>query len=1535
MISTFLRAIATAALLLVPQTGWSVFDPVNDDTDIFLANPAFNAERPNVLIFIDNTANWNQAFDTEKAGLLSVFGQLTDSFNVGIAMFVETGGGNDNIDGAYVRFGVRQMTTTNKTALSSLVSGLDKLGDKGNNATYSLAMGEMYRYFAGVASYSGYGKVKRDYAGNTANNAAAANLPGNPFTSAASTTYVSPIVNGCQRNFIIFISNGPAGDNSSSLSIAQGQLAALVGKNPPDTLTINPNGEQGLWSDEYAKFMSNSDCNATFDGVQNVYTYTLDVLPGSSGQGPSHTAQLQSMASSGKGKYFPITDVSTTTQFTAAVNAIFQEVQAVNSVFASTTLPVSVNVRGTNLNQVYIGVFRPDPNKSPRWLGNLKLYRLGLNTANNTLFLADANGNAAENSSTGFITGSAVSYWTSSSTYWGFRDPTLNGIGGSSDSPDGDLVEKGGTAQRVRIAYPSDQSTRKLYTCVNATHDGLCASNASLSGTPFNNTNVTAADLGAFTTYSVSSLTSSTTTATLVLGAAPNPVWAAGDQIKVEGATPAVYNGRYSLVSVNNGTFTYTYTLPSAPDSTAAQAAATNHGLQTGDLITITGAGVFNVTDATVSRLGADSFQYSVTGASSFVNSGISATGKKSVTSVSGSGNLATAVVSGHGYATGNSITIAGANETAFNKTANITVLDANSFTYSTSPDVISGASNTAKVTATAHNVSTNQAVRIIGDSVSTYNTQVTATKIDANTFTFPSTEVLSGAGGTVGLKITNFSHPTSGSGNGTGCGARDVLTVTLESSHNITGPFPYTIVIAGGTNEGVGKDFTLYNGTWTLTAQSDAPTSPGNTFIITQTTTTNSSPVGSCNFDSGGTGAPSGMIIAGKSVTAINPVVSATGTITSSKPVTVSSITALTNATGAITAGRTTDANNSIRDQIIAWVRGADNRDDEDPVTTPAGSDIRPSVHGDVLHSRPGVVNYNRYGDDDDIYAFYGANDGIFRALKAGIAPHTSGPDTAILPGSERWGFIAREFLGRLKRLREQSPTVSNLNQKDYFADGSIGIYFKDVAGTGNVASPGAGTVTGVIGDNSGDKVYLYMSMRRGGDFIYALDVTDPGNPKLLWRKGFGDAGWEQLGMTWSEPKIAKVQVNLGNAGNPENVVLIFGAGYDDTVEDVNRCLLNQSTLTNIQVKAIGTGTVTYTSAGTCTIANPTGSPTTVSRTTGRGILVVDAFSGNVVWQASAGVTSSVASPSNPTVAPRKLNVPDMTCAIPSDVTVLDKNRDGFADRLYVGDTCGQVWRADITAASIDEWSVTKVAAISSSTDTDIANKRKFLFPPDLVFGTDASGNYTAVLIGSGDREHPFDTTVANRFYMFKDRNSSDPGNPETGALNSTSVKISGFSPAPSGSPYSDSSVFDATNVIVNGTDPLGLNGWKVSLAAGEKVVSSATTVSGTTFFNTNQPSSAAGGGSCGSNLGIARQYLIGFADASATTDLNGTGGITLADRSMIHSGGGYLPSPVPLVVDINGTKQQGVCSGVSCLTPPGLTLERRTRTYWYKELD
>jgi type IV pilus assembly protein PilY1 len=244
------------------------------------------------------------------------------------------------------------------------------------------------------------------------------------------------------------------------------------------------------------------------------------------------------------------------------------------------------------------------------------------------------------------------------------------------------------------------------------------------------------------------------------------------------------------------------------------------------------------------------------------------------------------------------------------------------------------------------------------------------------------------------------------------------------------------------------------------------------------------------------------------------------------------------------------------------------------------------------------------------------------------------------------------------------------------------------------------------------------------------------------------------------------------------------------------------------------------------------------------------------------------------------------------------------------------------------------------------MTGKRKFLFPPDLVSSRDTPTDsalfpaYFSVLLGSGDREHPFDSNVQNAFFMIKDR---DKDLTQVGQENKTTVWIGGGALSGSASTSTNDPivasgtasstvfpVFDATNVA-------GVNdyGWKITFAAGEKNVGSAVTIAGTTFFNTNQPSSTAGGGACGSNLGIAREYLVSFADAGATTDLNALGSLSIANRSTIHAGGGYLPSPVPVVVEINGSKYQAVISGTSVQTPPGLTLDARLRTYWYRELD
>ncbi len=183
-----------------------------EDIDIFLTPPS-TAVRPNVLIIVDNTANWSQSFTSEMQALASVVGGLTDKVNVGIMMFTESGGGNGNPDGGYVRYAVRQMTTTNKTDLVTLVNALHVNNDKSNGSKFSLATLEAYQYFKGLEAYAGFNKVKKDDAA---------------FVG-TSSIYASPLNDACQKNFIIVLSNGPAGDNTSDGTSSKTKLAEYAG----------------------------------------------------------------------------------------------------------------------------------------------------------------------------------------------------------------------------------------------------------------------------------------------------------------------------------------------------------------------------------------------------------------------------------------------------------------------------------------------------------------------------------------------------------------------------------------------------------------------------------------------------------------------------------------------------------------------------------------------------------------------------------------------------------------------------------------------------------------------------------------------------------------------------------------------------------------------------------------------------------------------------------------------------------------------------------------------------------------------------------------------------------------------------------------------------------------------------------------------------------------------------------------------------------------------------------------------------------
>ena len=156
-----------------------------------------------------------------------------------------------------------------------------------------------------------------------------------PVRRALGPPYNSPIADGsCGKNFIIYISNGAVQDNNSDTKTASDGLAAEGGNTTHDPDLAQRIGDQ---------------CRGRMGPVHEVQsphgivTYTVDVDKVTTGQGPGWTALLKSMAGVSSGKYFDVSCGNGGEQIVDAIETIFSEIQAVNSVFASVSLPVSVN----------------------------------------------------------------------------------------------------------------------------------------------------------------------------------------------------------------------------------------------------------------------------------------------------------------------------------------------------------------------------------------------------------------------------------------------------------------------------------------------------------------------------------------------------------------------------------------------------------------------------------------------------------------------------------------------------------------------------------------------------------------------------------------------------------------------------------------------------------------------------------------------------------------------------------------------------------------------------------------------------------------------------------------------------------------------------------------------------------------------------------------------------------------------------------------------------------------------------------------
>ncbi|MDE2209789.1 MAG: hypothetical protein KGJ99_08705, partial [Betaproteobacteria bacterium] len=562
------------------------------DIDIYGASAA-NGPLPNIIIAVDNAGRDNSNVascpyaSTISTSTISgviqcaLYGAvqgitsqptLVGKFNLGLMVY----GAGSNQGGQWIIPSIvpgsqnvtTPLLTMDSNGISTFLSTLATPIGTQNSASVSGVMQESWAFFTGTT------KVATEVFGSN-------------------TTYVSHEALSCQKSFIIFIGgatkNGnPETGNTGGVGGAAGLAnagATSAQQVPINYSNLGPNlayNGSKSWGDEWSRFLYQTDFSSTQNGAQNITTYTI--AADGFGQSPNldYVEFLQSMANQGGGKAFQATDMASLTN---DILQIFNEVQAVNSVFASSSLPISSNTQGTYQNQVFIGMFRPDANANPRWMGNLKQYQFGVGgtPSNPTLFLADANGNAAiSGAGTGFLSPTAVSFWNPAidtsklpDSIGGFWVNNPQGAGGGYDNPDGEIVEKGGVGQQIRLANLLDNYTsnptgpRNVYTCTpTAVADAACSTGA-LSLTPFATSNgaLTATALGitnATYTANINSISrnSSTGKVTVTLSATPSPAIADPTLVTISGSASGQYDYALAGTSPTTSGTTITYTLP-------------------------------------------------------------------------------------------------------------------------------------------------------------------------------------------------------------------------------------------------------------------------------------------------------------------------------------------------------------------------------------------------------------------------------------------------------------------------------------------------------------------------------------------------------------------------------------------------------------------------------------------------------------------------------------------------------------------------------------------------------------------------------------------------------------------------------------------------------------------------------------------------------------------------------------------------------------------------------------------------------------
>ena len=574
------------------------------------------------------------------------------------------------------------------------------------------------------------------------------------------------------------------------------------------------------------------------------------------------------------------------------------------------------------------------------------------------------------------------------------------------------------------------------------------------------------------------------------------------------------------------------------------------------------------------------------------------------------------------------------------------------------------------------------------------------------------------------------------------------------------------------------------------------------------------------------------------------------TGSYTDNNGVFTPSTKALTSSTNAVELSNTslTDSLLSIvsrpplisttpyRETLINWAAGLDALS----LTNPTGARLQ---MGDPLHAQPALVQYGGTETSPDMVAYVATNDGYLHAFNADN-------------GKEIFSFIPQELLSELPNVME------NLGGgKQYGLDGNVVAWVDDKNNDGEVKS------------SDGDRVYLYLTMRRGGRNIYALDVTNRTAPKLLWVIKGGAGEYTELGETWSTLNVEKIK-----QGNTDKTVLVFGGGYDNSQD-------------NVSVRT----------------------PDAVGRT----VFIANAKTGKRFWSAKSDTNTATFK---------------MDYSLPARVTSLDVSGDGYMDRMYVADMGGQIFRYDVdnkNGKSVKN-SITG-ARIADLADSSVAGARRFYYPPDVAVVDDKKGGkYHALVISSGYRAHPLNEDIHDRIYMIKDK---DTGFTTSLTTNVTEADLhdatSNLAGGDAGAGAAGDAIRDTELASIQGAE-----GWYIKLDdeanpgswLGEKGLAEPLIVEGVAIVTTYTPNVDTATDSCTPNIGGGKVFFLDLFDATPAYPEG------VDERPQRHSAlarGGIPPSP-NVIITGGDDMVPTLCVGTECGEANfGLGVRK---TYWYE---